>query len=343
MAWRREPVTTVADMHLVERFSLPAGYAARPYAGPRDHAAMAALLTEYRVSIGDPEMVSTEQLDRSYAHLTDCDPELDIALIERDGQLAAYTRPTHQHLDSTTDLVVFVPTHPDHLHAELYHALAAGCEAHLRKRITDRPARYLGYATHPGPGITPVDGEAAWLEARGYEPTEWGASLRRPNLDGIPDLPLPDGIEVRPVRPEQMREIVAAHHECFRGEWDFREIDEREFVHIIDDPYRDETLWQVAWHGDTVVGQVKPFINADENEQRGYLRGYTEYISTHHDYRNRGIAGALLARALVAIRDRGMTEAVLGVDTNNPGGAFQLYTKLGFELQTYEAVYTKPA
>ena len=37
-----------------------------------------------------------------------------------------------------------------------------------------------------------------------------------------------------------------------------------------------------------------------------------------------------------------MTEAALGVDTNNPGGAFQLYTSLGFELQNYEAVYTKP-
>jgi ribosomal protein S18 acetylase RimI-like enzyme len=139
-----------------------------------------------------------------------------------------------------------------------------------------------------------------------------------------------------------MREIVVAHCECFRGEWDFSEPDETDYAHIIDDTYRDETLWQVAWDGDTVVGQVKPFINHDENNERDYLRGYTEYISTHRDYRNRGIAGALLARALVALRERGMIEAVLGVDTNNPGGAFHLYTKLGFELETYGAVYTRP-
>jgi ribosomal protein S18 acetylase RimI-like enzyme len=37
-----------------------------------------------------------------------------------------------------------------------------------------------------------------------------------------------------------------------------------------------------------------------------------------------------------------MTEAALGVDTENPGGAFQLYTKLGFELVAYEAEYAKP-
>ena len=36
-----------------------------------------------------------------------------------------------------------------------------------------------------------------------------------------------------------------------------------------------------------------------------------------------------------------MTEAVLGVDTNNPGGALQLYTKLGFEPESFEAIYTK--
>ncbi len=45
--------------------------------------------------------------------------------------------------------------------------------------------------------------------------------------------------------------------------------------------------------------------------------------------------------SLRELRDRGMTEAALGVDTNNPGGAFQLYTKLGFELHGYEAVYAK--
>jgi mycothiol synthase len=49
----------------------------------------------------------------------------------------------------------------------------------------------------------------------------------------------------------------------------------------------------------------------------------------------------LLAWSLQELKDRGMTEAALGVDTNNPGGAFEVYTSLGFELVAYEAVYTK--
>jgi mycothiol synthase len=145
------------------------------------------------------------------------------------------------------------------------------------------------------------------------------------------------------VTEDQVPEIVAAHLEAFRGEWDFREPTEDDIAEVIDDPLRDISLWKVAWAGDVVVGQVKPFINAEENAERGTLRGYTEYISTHRDWRNRGIAGALLAKSLRELRDRGMTEAVLGVDTNNPGGAFQLYTRLGFELQSYEAIYTRAA
>ncbi len=105
---------------------------------------------------------------------------------------------------------------------------------------------------------------------------------------------------------------------------------------------RDETLWKIAWSGDTVVGQVKSFVNDEENTRRGYKRGWTEEISTHRDWRNRGIAGALLAMSLHELRDRGYEQAALGVDTQNPGGAFQLYTSLGFELHTYEATYAKP-
>ena len=113
----------------------------------------------------------------------------------------------------------------------------------------------------------------------------------------MPDRSLPDGVELRPVTEEQIRPIVDAHMEAFRGEWDFREPTEDDLLEAIESPYRDETLWKIAWVGDEVVGQVKRFINPDENAERGYLRGYTEYISTHRDWRNRGIAGALLAGA----------------------------------------------
>lgn len=334
-------------MHLADRLELPEPYRARPYRGREDHPAMTAVLAAYRELVGDPEVPTVESLDVGYAHLDDCDPETDIYVVEHgEDTVVGYGRASFEdlvHADRTLrDCVVFAPTLPEHVRRSLFDATVAGQEAHMRAWADDvEHARFRAYASHPGPD-RPPSGEAAWLEEHGYAATEWEASLVRPHLDDIPERTLPEGVELRPVTPEQIRPILEAHHEAFRGEWDFKEATENDYAEMIDDPHRDESLWKIAWVGDTVVGQVKSYINPDENAARGYLRGYTEYISVHRDWRNRGIAGALLAMSLAELRDRGMSEAALGVDTNNPGGAFQLYTGLGFELQTYCAVYTRP-
>lgn len=301
---------------------------------------MAAVLTAYHAHHGDPQMATAAQFDTNYEHLHDCDPGLDVFLVETDdGEPVAYGRKMVDDVTDGRDGVVFAPTVPEHLTRELFDAIADAEEAHLLPHLVDVPnARYRSDAAHPGHGLEPT-GEAAWLEARGYDARHWGATLVRPHLDDIPERALPDGVELRPATEEQLRTIVAAHHECFRGEWDFAEITEGDFAWIIDDPYRDHTLWKVAWAGDEVVGQVKSFVNHDENAERGYLRGYTEYISTHRDWRNRGIAGTLLAWSLQELKDRGMTEAALGVDTDNPGGAFHLYQSLGFQVVATNAFY----
>jgi len=331
-------------MHLADRINLPAPYLARPYRGIADHPAMTAVLAAYREHIGDPELPTVESFDARYAHLTACDPDNDIALIDNvNGDTVAYCRPSRSDLESgRRDCIMFAPVRPDHLGEPLFGRLVGAQEQHTRPwaDAVDH-ARYRAYAVHPGPGDIPTE-EAAWLETMGYAAVEWEASLVRPHLDDIPERQLPAGVDLRPVQPDQVRTIWEVHFEAFRGEWDFEEPEPDDIDARIADPHSDPTLWKVAWAGDQIVGQVKSFINADENADRGYLRGYTENISTHKDWRNRGIAGTLLAMSLQELRDRGMTEATLGVDTNNPGGAFEVYTSLGFELERYEAVYAKP-
>ncbi len=330
-------------MHLADRLQLPAPYATRPYRGASDHPAIVEVLSAHRSANGDTELPTVAQLDVTYANLHDCDPERDIALVEADGRVVAYTRAFFEDLDSgVRDCIVFTPILPDHLTHELWTAIVEASEAHMVSQASevDR-AQYRAFAHHPGPGLQPA-GVAAWLEERGYTATEWSAALVRPHLDDIPDRTLPDGVELREVQPAHLRTIFDAQNEAFRGEWDFREPVESDWREFVDDPNLDTSLWKVAWVGDLVVGQVKTYINADENEARGIRRGYTENISTHRDWRNLGIAGTLLAWSLQDLRDRGFSEAALGVDTNNPGGALHLYTSLGFELTMYEAVYSKP-
>ena len=330
-------------MHLAERLHLPAPYTARPYRGSSDHPAITEVLAAHRAANGDIELPTVAQVDLTYANLHDCDPDRDIAIIEADGRVVAYTRASFEDLGSgTRDCIVFAPTLPDHVGLGLWTAVVEANEAHMAPWADDvERAQYRAYAAHPGPD-QPAVGEAAWLEDRGYSATEWGAILVRPHLDAVPERSLPDGVELREVQPDHLRAIFEAHWEAFREEWDFREAVESDWIEFVEHSYRDTSLWKVAWAGDDVVGQVKTYVNTDENEIRGIRRGYTEYISTHRDWRNRGVAGTLLAWSLQELRDRGFTEAALGVDTNNPGGAFHLYTSLGFALTTYEAVYTKP-
>jgi len=323
---------------------LPPPYTARPYKGRADHAAMASILGEYHQYSGSSSLPTAEHLDATYANLVNCDPADDIVIIESDpdGPIG-YVRVWWEDLeDGTHDYVLFSPTRPAHIAEPLFAAIVGSAEDHLRiKAAGHESARYRTFASHPGPGLD-ATGEAAWLESLDYRPIRFEASLVRPDLEDIPDLSLPDGVEMRPVTPEMVRPILEAHWEAFRGSWDFVEATEEGFQRSLDEPFLDTSLWKIAWVGDTVVGQVKSFINTDENAAMGYLRGYTEYISTHAQWRNRGIAGALLAASLRELKTRGMTSAALGVDTSNPGGAFQLYTKLGFELRAYEAAYAKP-
>jgi ribosomal protein S18 acetylase RimI-like enzyme len=119
-------------------------------------------------------------------------------------------------------------------------------------------------------------------------------------------------------------------------------IDDPEFKGWSEFPTFDPTLWQIAWRGDQVVGTVFGMINAKENEANGRKRGMTELISVARPWRGKGIAKALMARCMRELKARGMTEAALGVDAENPSGALKLYEKMGFRVVKKATFYRKP-
>ena len=72
------------------------------------------------------------------------------------------------------------------------------------------------------------------------------------------------------------------------------------------------------------------FENLVNEAMLGTDHGWLERISTRRRWRGRGVAKAMIASAMWALRERGMSHAALGVDTENPSGAFALYENLGF-------------
>jgi ribosomal protein S18 acetylase RimI-like enzyme len=82
-------------------------------------------------------------------------------------------------------------------------------------------------------------------------------------------------------------------------------------------------------------------IRHDENEEYNRQRGYTEAIRVHRPWRRRGLARALIARSSSVLKEQGVTEAALGVDTENPSGALRLYESMGFRPVKRNSVYRK--
>jgi len=187
-------------------------------------------------------------------------------------------------------------------------------------------------------------GARALLGAEGYEPTRWFFLMLRPSLETIPEVPLPPGIEVRPVVDQAgAMAVLWADDEAFRDHWGYTPSLVKELEGYLDDPRQDVGLWQVAWDGGEVAGSVLPLIDAAENERFGRRRGWIDAVSVRRPWRRRGVARALLVRGLEVLRERSLDEAILGVDADNPQGALGLYESVGFALHRRSAVYRKPA
>ena len=59
-------------------------------------------------------------------------------------------------------------------------------------------------------------------------------------------------------------------------------------------------------------------------------------------WRKRGVAKALIIQSLKVLRERGMAEAALGVDAENPTGALRLYENCGFRCVKRWGCFRKP-
>jgi ribosomal protein S18 acetylase RimI-like enzyme len=180
------------------------------------------------------------------------------------------------------------------------------------------------------------------LERRGYQIVRYAFEMVRPDLENIPELPLPPGVEVRPVGPEHMRLIWEASNEAFRDHWGYIPDPWEDFERLMNDPDFDPSLWRVAWQGDQVAGMVLSFIDKDQNEIYKRKRGFTENICVRRPWRKQGLAKALIALSLIALKQRGMTDAGLGVDAENISGALHLYESMGYRVVKTNRIYRKP-
>lgn len=323
--------------------NLPAGVRLRQYAGPADDSALAEIMNrEYEVD-GVPERATVEEVAAGNRHRSEMfDAYRDVTIAEVDGIPIAYAERSWvdtsdgQFREYRIDGAVL----PQWRRKGIGAALLAENERKSRElsatHETDRPRIFGSWASDR------QEANICLLRNSGFEPARWFFEMTRELSDPIPEVPLPDGLEVRPVTTESVRQVWLADVEAFKDHWGGFDSSDEALKRWIERPSFDPTLWVVAYDGDEVAGGVINAIHPEENEAIGVQRGWLESVFTRRQWRRRGLARALIARSLGLLKERELAQGILGVDADNPTGALGLYEGIGFQVAERSTAYRKP-
>ena len=318
----------------------------RTFLGEADYPVITAIINACKEVDGADHSTMLEDVRNNYSHLVNSDPYRDMLFAEVEGRAVGYTRAWWQ-VDGDGKWIGFSLGYvmPAYRRRGIGRNLLDFAETRL-KEISD----YLIETGQLSPSAPRVydnnvsdkeNAKESLLKHAGYQPARFEYDMVRSDLENIPDLPLPAGLEVRPALPEHYRPIFDASNEAFRDHWRYIPEPEENFQRMLADPNLDPSLWRVAWDGDRIAGMVLSFINKAENAEFNRKRGYTENICVLRLWRKQGLAKALIALSLKALKERGMDHAALGVDAENTSGATHLYDKMGFQVVSRGTIYRK--
>ncbi len=317
------------------------GLAFRHYEGEQDLPIVVEVPNRSMEADGDAFAITMNDAKTEYANPINFDPYVDVMIVELDGKPVGVSSVRWKRKPEGIRLY----EHHAHLVPEarlpgLRQSMFLWGEQRLREIASghDTPDRKLLEVWTKAE----MNDWRKLALANGYEDQWHLFEMRRPNLENIPDYKLPPGIELRPVTRENFRQVFSGANEAFLDERSFTEErwGEEGYQRILASPDLRLDLWQVAWEDDQVVGGVAVIISEQENAAMNRKRGWTEAVFVRRPWRRRGIARALLASSLRALKEIGMEEAALGVDTDNPSGALRIYQHMGY-VADFEFVFAR--
>jgi mycothiol synthase len=281
------------------------------------------------------EIESVDEWQSWFANPWGFDPASDIVIGEVDGRLVAYgqARAVDDN-DGGRDYTVGGEVDPEWRHRRIGRAILRHNVRHQQERARREAASEPDGARRErrleSGAMETAGPRVRLLQSEGFTAVRWFFEMLRPDLEDIAYLPMPDGLEIRPVEPKDYRAIWDADQEAFRDHWGAQPEGEVGFELFFSGPDFRPELWRVAWEGDEVAGVVMNRIMTAFNEQTGEQRGELAGVSVRRPWRRRGLGRALVAASLSGLRDAGMTSAALGVDAENPTGALSVYEANGF-------------
>lgn len=184
--------------------------------------------------------------------------------------------------------------------------------------------------------------QQALFERHGYERVRYFTENLRDLALPIAENSLDDGLVARTWSEETVADSLAVHNAAFEDHWGSQPftLDHWKSFHS-GEFFLPETSW-IVYDGGTPVAYVSCSKYPHDWEDRGRTEAWIEGIGTIRSHRGRGIASALITRALGAFADAGLEYACLGVDSESPTGANRIYERLGFVPEKRMIAFRKP-
>ncbi len=287
--------------------------------------------------------MTIEGVAHHFEHLERSNPFEDMLFIEIDDQPIGYGR-VGWYPESNGDYIYYALgwVRPEWRRKGIGTAILHHNEGRIWEIAVEHPSAVQKFFQNDYNDRQP--GVAALLAENGYQGVRWGYEMLRAIQVPLPEAPLPKGLEVRQAtREADFRAIFWGQNEAFQDHWGHSPATEEDFQRWRSDPitFKPE-LWKVAWEKDEVAGMVLNFFNEEENAEYRRKRGYTEFISVRRPWRRRGLARSLLVQSIAMFREMGMEETCLGVDTQNPNQALNLYRGVGYQIDREHTTLRKP-
>jgi mycothiol synthase len=311
---------------------LPAGFTLRRPRGD-DVDEVVALVAAADLAASGESLASRDELRADWAHAR-FDLGRDAWLVEADGGgLAAWAwvldvAAAHTSIDGEFRV------HPEHQRRGLETPLLAWIEGYAADIAAGAA---VGARVSLGVWCDRRDRRAELYQSAGFARVRSFLRMRLA-LDDLPADGLayapPPGLEVRRfTRGRDERALWAASEDAFAEHFRFSDQPFEEWLPSTLTDEVDTDLWFAAWDDDQMVGYVIGYV-----EPYG---GYVDQLAVRRPWRQRGVGSLLLLTAFTALRERGCTNAVLGVDADNPSGAVGLYERAGMRVALVHDFYEK--
>lgn len=178
------------------------------------------------------------------------------------------------------------------------------------------------------------DAAAARLAAEGFTPVRHWWEMARSLADSI-DSVASGAYSVVPWIETHDEAARLVYNEAFADHWGSTPMSTGSWANqVVASPNFRRGMSFVALGNGEPVGYLACEEYPEDWEQAGQRESWVGALGVVRGWRRRGIATALLASSINAMRRAGSQAALIGVDSSSPTGAQHLYRALGFETKT---------